>query len=92
MILEDTAYSCYCAGAWERWKDQVIPMITRYQSEMKGLGKKTMTGHTSLNGDVTLTTYNDGTRVFVNYSARDFEADGVTVPARDYVVKGGSGQ
>ena len=92
MILQDTAYSCYTAAAYERWKDQVIPMIVRYQTEMNGLNKQTITGHEYLIGEVTMTTYQDGTQVYVNYSDTDYDTGSVVVPARDYLVKGGNGK
>lgn len=89
-VLQDTAYSCYISAAYERWKDEAIPMIIRYQKEMAGLNKQTIVGHEHLTENVTMTTYQDGTRVFVNYSNGDYEYDGVNVPARDYLVERGA--
>ncbi len=92
MVLQDTAYSCYLAAGYDRWKDQAIPMITRFQTEMAGLNKQTITDHAHLSEEVTVTTYQDGTKVYVNYSNNDFDADGLTVPARDYLVERGNGK
>ncbi|MDO5436284.1 MAG: DUF5696 domain-containing protein, partial [Clostridia bacterium] len=90
MILQDSQYSCYNSAAWDRWKEQVIPMITRYQKEMTGLNRQTITGHEYLDDEVTVTVYEDGTKVYVNYSSYDWNGEGVTVPARDYLVERGS--
>ena len=92
MVLQDTAYSCYLAAGYDRWKDQAIPMITRFQTEMTGLNRQTITDHAHLSEEVTVTTYQDGTKVYVNYSNNDFDADGLTVPARDYLVERGNGK
>ncbi len=92
MVLQDTAYSCYLAAGYDRWKDQAIPMITRFQAHMAGLNKQTITDHAHLSEEVTVTTYQDGTKVYVNYSNNDFDADGLTVPARDYLVERGNGK
>lgn len=92
MILQDTAYSCYLAAGYDHWKDLVLPMIARYQTEMAGLNRQTITGHEQLAKEVAVTVYQDGTRVYVNYSNNDFQADGLTVPARDYLVERGSGK
>lgn len=92
MVLQDTAYSCYTAAGYERWKEQAIPMITRYQTEMAGLNTQSITGHEIIAENVTVTTYEDGTKVYVNYSGSDFDAGGVLVPARDYLVERGSGK
>jgi hypothetical protein len=45
-----------------------------------------MTGHENLNQFVSVTVYEDGTRVYVNYGYSDYTGNGVTVPARDYLV------
>ena len=46
-----------------------------------------MTDHEYVAKDVTCTTYEDGTKVYVNYGYDDFTApDGTAVPARDYSV------
>lgn len=89
MILQDTQYSCYNSAAWDRWKDQLIPMITRYQTEMSGLNKQAITDHAYLTEQVTMTEYADGTKVYVNYGTIDWNDGGVTVPARDYLVERG---
>ena len=88
-IVQDSLYSCYTSSGYERWKDQVIPMILRYQSEMAGLNRQTIANHKYLTGEVVVTTYEDGTRVYVNYSNRDYDAGTVQVPARDYLVERG---
>ena len=36
-----------------------------------------------------MTVYADGTKVYVNYTEEAFNADGIRVPARDYLVKRG---
>ena len=91
-ILADTMYSSYTAGGYDRWKEQVIPMILRYQQEMHGLNKQKITGHDQLTGDVFVTEYEDGTKVYVNYSDHDYKKNGVSVPARDYMVERGAGK
>ena len=45
-----------------------------------------MTGHEYVAENVAMTTYEDGTRVYVNYSYDDVTVDGTTVTARDYAV------
>ena len=91
-VLRDSMYSCYTASGYSRWKETVIPTINRYQQEMKGLNRLRITGHEQLSEDVSVTTYENGTKVYVNYSNSDFRAGTITVPARDYLVKGGDGK
>ena len=89
-VLQDSAYSCYTGGAYDRWKKELIPMITRYQTEMSGLNSQRITGHEQLSGEVSVTTYEDGTRVYVNYGDTAFTKGGTTIPARDYLVERGN--
>ena len=91
-VLQDSAYSCYTAASYDRWKDEVLPMILRYQTEMSGLNSQRITGHEALTNEVHVTTYEDGTRVYVNYSGTEYKKGSVTVPARDYVVERGNGK
>ena len=91
-ILHDSFYSCYTSAGYDYWKQELIPMIQRFQEEMKGLNRLKMTGHERLTADVTCTTYEDGTRVYVNYSRNDYNRGTVKVPAREYVVERGSGK
>ena len=91
-ILQDSDYSCYTAAGWSFWQEQVIPMIQRYQTEMKGLNRLRITDHERLAPDVMVTVYEDGTRVYVNYSDAPYSAGGSKIPARDYLVERGNGQ
>ena len=91
-VLRDSKYSSYRAASYDRWKEIVIPVIQRYQTEMAGLNRQTIVDHDQLADEVSVTTYADGTRVFVNYGNRDYRGKGVVIPARDYLVKRGDGQ
>ncbi|MBR4500911.1 MAG: hypothetical protein IKP22_03370 [Clostridia bacterium] len=89
-VLQDSRYSCYTSSGYSYWKEQVIPMILRYQEEMGGLNRIRIADHHRLAEEVTVTVYEDGTQVFVNYSGEDFLWGEVRVPARDYlIVRGG---
>ena len=91
-ILQDTLHSAYYAAWYAPWKDETAAIITRYQSEMAGLNALRITGHEKLDGaqGVYITVYEDGTKVYVNYSETDYEKDGVRVPHRDYCVVRGN--
>ena len=91
-VLQDSTYSCYTSSGYEYWKDQVFPMVLRYQSEMKGLNRQKIADHERLAKEVVVTTYEDGTKVYVNYGGQDYQEGAVTVPARDYRVERGSEQ
>lgn len=89
-VLQDSAYSCYTGGSYDRWKDEVLPLILRYQNEMSGLNSQRISGHAFLTDEVHMTTYEDGTRVYVNYGGKEYRDGSIRIPARDYLVERGS--
>ena len=88
-VLQDSAYSCYTSSGYQAWKDEIIAMILKYQSDMSGLNRLRITGHETPDEGIAVTTYEDGTRVYVNYTAYDYRNGTVTVPAREYLVERG---
>jgi hypothetical protein len=91
-VVQETDYGEYTSSGYSFWKDRAVGMICRYQEEMKGLNRMRITGHERLDDNVTLTVYEDGTKVYVNYGKEDFRKGGINIPARDYLVERGNGQ
>ena len=55
-------------------------------------GSLEITDHARLTPTVSVTTYENGAKVYVNYDTEDYLADGVKVPARSYIVEGGEAE
>ena len=91
-VLQDSVFSCYSSAGYLPWKQEAIAMINRYQKDMSGLNRQAITGHERLNESVAVTSYADGTKVYVNYGTDDYKDGAMTVPGRDYLVKRGDGQ
>ena len=91
-VLQDTVHSGYYGASYAQWKNEAAELIASYQSVMSGLNSVRITGHEVLASGVRMTVYENGARVFVNYTQQDYAADGVTVPARSYLVTGGDAQ
>ena len=91
-VLLDSTFSCYTSAGYDAWKNDVIAIITRYQKEMAGLNRQKIIGHEQLTKDVSVTTYADGTKVYVNYNTQEYKEGKTVVPARDYLVERGSKQ
>ena len=52
---------------------------------LRGLESKAMVRHEALTGKVSCVTYEDGTKIYVNYGDSDYTDGGLTVEARSYV-------
>lgn len=91
-IVQDSYHTGFYGAGYDEWSDKAIEMINQYQQDMAGLNNQPIVGHQALAKDVTVTRYEDGTEVYVNYGSLPYTGDGVTVPAMSYCVKGGSQQ
>ena len=64
----------------------MVEYYTRYNEQLGHVFNQEMVDHQNLSGTLSVTTYADGTKVYVNYDFEDVTADGQTIPARDYLV------
>ena len=88
-LLQDTFHTGYYGAYYGSWKEEAAKLISDYQTAMAGLNQRRIVGHEALDKDVTVTAYENGAKVYVNYGTEDFQAGSVTVPARSYKVEGG---
>lgn len=85
FALQKTLYTRYFGAEYDSWHDRMMEMYTRYNTELGHIFSQKMTDHTFVTEKLTCTTYEDGTRVYVNYGYEDaVTQDGVTIPGRDY--------
>lgn len=74
----------------------LLPAMTETNAKLLALheavGGSAMVRHECLDQDVAKTTYQNGTTVYINYRKTEYTVDGVTIPALDYLVKGGDAQ
>ena len=84
--LQKTLYTQYYGSDYEAWHDRMLQIYERYNNELGHVFNQEMTDHENLSDTLSMTQYADGTKVYVNYDYMDAEADGITIPARDYLV------
>ncbi len=82
--LQDTWFSAYY-GADAAFLDEWMQIIREYDAQMSGTFNQRMTGHVR-SGNVSVTSYENGTKVYVNFGYEAETLDGVEVPARSYTV------
>lgn len=87
FTLQNTFYTQYYGADYSVWADRALEIYTRYNKELGHVFNQQMTDHEYLSDSVSCTTYEDGTKVYVNYAYEDWTTDeGVCVPSKDYVV------
>lgn len=85
--LQNTYYTQYFGANYDAWKDRMMEIYGRYESELGKTCKERMTDHETLTDGVKMTVYENGTKVYVNYNMTDYKMEnGTVVPARDYLV------
>ena len=88
-ILQDTRHSTLFGASYTSWKEEALEMAGKYQQAMAGLNQQRIVSHEKLADNVVVTGYEDGTKVYVNYTADAFTVDGLTIDARSYAVERG---
>ena len=87
--LADTEYTEYYGAEYDLWKDTIISLNDEVQEALGSVYNQYITNHENVTSTVTMTEYEDGTKVIVNYGYSDYTYDGYVVSARDYIVIGG---
>ncbi len=86
IVLQDTEYSAYFGASFDLWKEDARRITREYQEKLSGIFGQAIIGFERLPGDLTVTSYEDGTRVAVNFSHEERELEGRVLPARSYEV------
>lgn len=86
FTLQKTLYTQYYGSDYDAWHDRMLDIYTRYNNELGHVYNQEMTGHRNISETLSCTEYADGTKVYVNYDYAEAQADGQTIPARDYLV------
>ena len=87
-MLSDTLYTEYYGASFSQWYQRAKDIYQRYDAELGGLFDQTIVGHERLDNQVTITTYQDGTKVYVNFGRQQAIVDGIVLAPRSYQAKG----
>lgn len=88
-LLANTPYSQLFTSHFAQWQQNVTETYEELNRELAGSWTQPMVSHEQLEDGFVRVEYADGTIIYVNYNSRECRADGVTVPAEDYLVKAG---
>lgn len=86
-MLQDTNYTRYFGADYKEWKELAYKMYKRYEEELGHCFNQYIVKHEKLDNGVFATTYEDGTKVYVNYNKEDYVNKDLKVAARDYKVE-----
>lgn len=87
--LQETNYTKYFGADYDKWRMLAMTIYSRYEEELGHCFNQYMIAHEKLAEGVFVSTYEDGTKVYVNYNNVDYRNGNVQVLARDYSVERG---
>jgi hypothetical protein len=85
--LQNSNYTYYFATDYDLWKEEAYSIYSRYNNELGHIFDQYLIDHEIINTGVSVSTYEDGTKVYVNYNDYNFVAGDISIPANDYLVE-----
>ncbi|MGZ9585649.1 DUF5696 domain-containing protein [Paenibacillus marinisediminis] len=86
-LTKTTANMLY-ANHYQNWIDEAVQTYQEVNEALKGVRHMTITGHSELSDRVYCTTYEDGTKIYVNYNEWPVSVDGISIDGLGYKVGG----
>ncbi|WMJ86794.1 DUF5696 domain-containing protein [Anaerocolumna sp. MB42-C2] len=86
-VLMNTQYSYLYSVGFNDWKDDIVTTAKRF-SKLSVTYGQTITGHKEIVNGVFKTSYSNGAAVYTNYNNTEVSVDGVTIRAKDFIVRG----
>lgn len=87
-ILQDSFYTSLFGTEYDKWKEEAYSIYNRFEEELGSCYNQYITDHERVADGVFVTSYEDGTRVYVNYNKTEYVNGNITIPARDFMVEG----
>lgn len=87
--LRNTDYDTLFSSTYADWEDIMLETYREFKDNLSVVYGQQMVEHEFLTDDLVRLKYANGVRVYVNYSDAPAGADGISVPAKNYLVVGG---
>ena len=85
--VQETSFTQYYSANFDAWKDEFVSLYRDYNARLGSLAGALITDFWYESKDVSVTVFENGYAVVVNFGHKDYTAaSGTRVPARDYIV------
>ena len=85
-VLQETKFRQFYANEYGKWVQDADALYRQFCADFAGLYSQAITSHAILAPEVTVTEYEDGTRVVVNAGNAAWNNNGAMIAADSYVV------
>ncbi len=89
LNLRDTDNDTVFSSTWDDWKTVIADTYKEFKDNFACVYGVQMTEHEVITEKISKIVYANGVTVYVNYDEKAANADGLTIPAKGYVVTGG---
>ena len=86
--IKTTALNRFYSTFYENWKDDAVAIYNEVNGALKYVTGAAMIKHETLDSGVKAVTYSNGVVIYINTGNSDKTVNGVTVPAKGYLVGG----
>ena len=87
--MKYTGLNKFYATTFASWADEAVENYNYVNAALAPVSGAQMTAHEFLTDTLSKVGYSNGAVIYVNYGDADVQADGYTIPAKDYLVIGG---
>ena len=89
LNLRDTDYDTLFSSTFDDWEQTVVDTYAEFKENLGIVYGQQIIDHRIITDDLIRVEYANGVAVYINYGNAEAGADGVLIPAKDYVVVGG---
>ena len=86
IYLKDTDFSDCYASSFDDFKKEAAELYTRYSDIMKNDISSAITDYKTVQENVYLTVFENGTKLYTNYNSYDVAINGFTIKAMDFAA------
>lgn len=86
LTLVDTQYKDWFSINYNLLSDKIIKTYKKLNNDLGYLQNTKIVNHERLSDDVACVSYEDGSKIYVNYGEKDFSIGSNKIPAMDYLV------
>jgi hypothetical protein len=85
-ILQETKFRQFYANEYDKWSGDANKLYQKFNADFSGLYSQAITNHVVISSGLTLTEYEDGTRVIVNSNDGKVSYQGLDINALSYAL------
>lgn len=86
--MKDTGLNHYYATTFDTWKDEAAEVYESVNEALKYVSNAEIVEHKIYDNGLRCVSYDNGVKIYVNYTENELDADGVEVSAKSYRLEG----